>query len=125
MKALFLWLSAIVALLLLYVFTRLSEQSLAMLMGIVFGCLGAIPVAIIVFFAARSNRHEERPAPPAAPTGWQPPVVILTAGQPPQLTAGQAADGYYLQSGQVRTDAPALPVRGEQGKVRTLDGEDF
>jgi hypothetical protein len=64
---------------------RLSSDAIGMIIGLLFGMLGALPGLMV----ARSRSHEARrggdAARPAAGALPQPPVIVVVGGGPPRL----------------------------------------
>lgn len=61
---------------------RLSNEALAVIVGVVFGVLAGVPMAVIIMLVMR--RSQQAAAPPSQPQQPQP-TVIVVGGQPQQL----------------------------------------
>ena len=77
--------------------SRLSEQTLAFMAGVIFGGVTALPIGVMIGWVLKSPRQSER-----AYTPPQPPI-ILTAPQP--YPTVQGAGSYAAQ--QVVSSAPS------------------
>lgn len=113
--------------------SRLSSDALGMAVGLVFGVLAGVPTALLVLAANRRRApvddvdDEEDPRARYAPQGYQhalpyqPPVVVVTGGQPApqqwqgqqpqQQWPGQAWGGQQWPAGPQTVDSVGYPVR--------------
>jgi MFS family permease len=77
--------------------SRLSEQTLAFMAGVIFGGIAALPIGAVVGWAVKSQRHADR-----AYTQTQP-AVIMT----PPVFQGITGAAAYPASQQVVSAAPS------------------
>ena len=87
---------------------RLSEDALALLVGMVLGVMASIPSTLLVTFALLQRDRQAMPGPNKAYPGQQgpvqPPVVVVTGNAPHQ------AQSYpYMASGQTPNTQNADP----------------
>ena len=78
--------------------SRLSEQTLAFMAGVIFGGMAALPIGLVVGWAVKSPRHSDRAYSQPQPT------VIMT---PPQAYQGVPGVTTYSASQQVVSAAPS------------------
>jgi hypothetical protein len=77
--------------------SRLSEQTLSFMAGVIFGGIAMLPVGAVIGWAVKSQRHVDRAY--AAP----PPTVMMS----PQVYAGLAGAATYPAAQQVVSAAPS------------------
>jgi hypothetical protein len=72
----------------LFIGSRLSEQSIALMAGAVFGMLVALPIGALIGWAVKGSRSIERNSAPSQP------MVIMTQPQLPAASPYMATSGY-------------------------------
>jgi hypothetical protein len=77
--------------------SRLSEQTLAFMAGVIFGGMAALPIGLVIGWAVKAQRHTDRVY------GAQPPAVIMTS--PAYQSIPSAAS--FAASQQVVSAAPS------------------
>jgi hypothetical protein len=77
--------------------SRLSEQTLAFMAGVIFGGIAALPIGAVIGWAVRSPRQTDRAYSPPQP------AVIMT----PPAYQGIPGAGIYSASQQVVSAAPS------------------
>lgn len=111
---------------------RLSPDALGMAIGVLFGVLAGVPMALLAMAAGR-RRNDETEMGRAMPRGGLPapyggypsqaPIIVLAGGQPMQPGYGQQQPGAYAAPGGMypQPGYPALPgpqaVEARQFKV--------
>jgi hypothetical protein len=112
-----------------YVGSRLSPDAIGMAVGILFGVLAGIPVALLVLFAQRRS-GERQPAPSLEPDprarglgGYQPPVIVLAAPSMPQYQQPPLIDSYGNPVYAPAQRALPGPVPAETGRKFRMVGE--
>ncbi len=96
MKRYFIILSVVTILaLIILVGLKLSQDAIAVIVGVGLGILASIPTSVLLFFVL--TRHDRANAkmlqnqqPGGLPPNQQPPVIIVNGGNPPGLKAGQS-----------------------------------
>jgi hypothetical protein len=78
--------------------SRLSEQTLAFMAGVIFGGIAALPIGAVIGWAVKSQRHADRAYTQPQPT------VIMT---PPPAYQGIPGAANYPASQQVVSAAPS------------------
>jgi len=65
---------------------RMQTEAMAVVVGVVCGVSGTIPVSLLVLYAARSAAREEKPAPtpPPAQQPQTPQIIVVSPSLPPQ-----------------------------------------
>jgi hypothetical protein len=77
--------------------SRLSEQTLAFMAGVIFGGVAALPIGAVIGWAVKAQRHADR-----AYTS-PPPTVVM----PPQVCPGFSGAATYPAAQQVVSAAPS------------------
>lgn len=86
---------------------RLSDEAMAVVVGVVAGVAASIPTSLIVVWFASRSLVAARPAPSPAP---EPRVVVMTSPQPQAAYAQPASFGMPMPAGAMYAPAPALLV---------------
>ncbi len=76
--------------------SRLSEQTLAFMAGVIFGGMAALPIGLVIGWAVKAQRHTDR-------AYTQPPTVVMS----PQVSPGMSGAMSYPASQQVVSAAPS------------------
>ncbi len=64
---------------------RMQTEAMAVVVGVLCGVGGTIPVSLLVLYAARSSREEPKQAPPPpAQQPQQPQIIVVSPSLPPQ-----------------------------------------
>jgi len=103
---------------------RLSADAIGMALGVLFGIIAGLPVALLVLAANRRREERENFERPDGrqrqlPQGYgypmqpQPPVIVLAGHGAPQMQ-----NGYGYERGQMPPPYPALPMPQEASQER-------
>lgn len=99
----------------LFIGSRLSEQTIALMAGAVFGLIVALPIGAVIGWAVKGSRSIERS------NGSSQPMVIMTQPQLPAASPYMPASGYSAWPGAYPVAASApLPPR-----KYTIGGEEI
>ena len=99
---LILWAVVLISLIVV-VSTKLSNDAIAVIIGVGLGVLASVPTSLLIAFVlTRQNRQVPQPPPGLTNNQAQPPVVIVNGGQQPGLKAGQPP-AYQVQPPSTRT----------------------
>jgi hypothetical protein len=94
---------------------RLSEQAMAVVVGVICGAMASIPMSILVLVALqRFSRRQEVRSYPA-----QPPVVIVNPGSP--QNSSRFSDGLYFPLPRQEVRPRDFKVIGHEGWVEAED----
>ena len=77
--------------------SRLSEQTLAFMAGVIFGGIAALPIGAVIGWAVKAQRHADRAY------SAQPPTVVMA----PPVYQGLAGAAPYSAAQQVVSAAPS------------------
>lgn len=95
---------------------RLSADAIGMALGVLFGIVAGLPVALLVLAANRRREERDSVERPDArqrqlPQGYgypmqsQPPIIVLAGHGNPQMP-----NGYGYERGHIQSPYPALPL---------------
>ncbi|MFN8483611.1 MAG: hypothetical protein U0768_11270 [Anaerolineae bacterium] len=103
---------------------RMGSEAMAVVVGVVLGVAGALPVALLVLYAARRSepRPAEKPAEPQPAQPWQQPglgpaqqpqIIVVS---PPQMAAPpRGMGGWYPQQAALPPVQREFNIIGEDG----------
>ncbi len=94
---------------------RLSEQAMAVVVGVICGAMASIPMSILVLVALQRLKKEERERYPA-----QPPVVIVNPGS---YQSSRFSEGPYFPLPGEGIRPRDFKIIGHEGWVEAEDGE--
>jgi hypothetical protein len=110
-----------------YVGSRLSSDAIGMALGVMFGVVATLPVALIVLAVRRRSHEDEESARAPGPSGGyslsrapQPPVIIVTG--PGFQQQGSAPVGYLPHGEPTRLALPDLQAQ-KPGRAFRMVGE--
>ena len=63
---------------------RMQTEAMAVVVGVLCGVSGTIPVSLLVLYAARSAREQPKPTPPPAQPPQTPQIIVVSPSLPPQ-----------------------------------------
>lgn len=86
---------------------RLSDEAMAVVVGVVAGVAASIPTSLMVVWFASRSLVAARPAPAAPP---EPRVVVMTPPQPQAAYANPASFGMPMPAGTMYAPSQALLV---------------
>jgi uncharacterized SAM-binding protein YcdF (DUF218 family) len=91
--------------LLLVIGFRLSEDAVAVIVGIILGVVATLPTSLVlIYMIMRRDQSPTGQQQAGFPNHHQPPVIIVNGGQQPGLPTGSAAQpGYPLSLPSPRT----------------------
>ena len=103
---------------------RLSADAIGMALGVLFGIVAGLPVALLVLAANRrrgeretsertEGRQRQLPQGYAYPMQQPPPVIVLAGHGSPQMP-----NGYGYERGQMPPPYPALPMHQDAPQER-------
>ena len=82
---------------------KLSNDAIAVIVGVGLGILASIPTSLLLIFVLiRQNGGLKNP-PSGLPNQQQPPVIIVNGGHPPSLSAAPPPAAYQMDLSAART----------------------
>lgn len=112
------------ATLMIIIGVKLSNDALAVIIGLVLGIIASLPVSLIIVFGVlHRDRSNLSPSQPGMQPGYtnQPPVIVVNGGQHP--AHGNYGYGSPPQMSQPATpNTPGVPLPGQ--RQFTVVGED-
>jgi hypothetical protein len=95
--------------------SRLSEQTLAFMAGVIFGGIAALPIGAVIGWAVKAQRHVDRAYTAPSPT------VVMS----PQMYPGISGSMSYPASQQVVSAAPSGRAPAVQREFTTIGEEEI
>jgi uncharacterized membrane protein YedE/YeeE len=88
----------------LLVYFKLSDQALAVIIGVMLGILASIPTSLLLVYAlSQKERAALKQIQNHQATPYQPPVVVISGGAQPSISASQLPPSYGMSTPNPRT----------------------
>jgi hypothetical protein len=94
--------------------SRLSEQTLAFMAGVIFGGMAALPIGLVIGWAVKAQRHVDR-------AYTSPPTVVMS----PQMYPGLSGAAPYAAAQQVVSASPSGRAPAVQREFTTIGEEEI